>query len=258
MNYQSNYGILRNYGDKKFKLVCMYTYTPHPEERGYSTKGTINDEKLPDNVRRARNRIFELAMCNPWELFVTLTLDKRKYDRKDLEKFRKDFGQFVRDYRKKHNVNIKYLLVPERHKDGSWHMHGLLLGLPLTHLQMFEEKPNNPLPKKIVDRIKSGVKVYTWNAYAQRFGFANIEQIQNHEGASKYMTKYITKESMETITELNAHAFYASKGLQQAEVIYKDILARMIAQPDYTGEYCEVKWYDEANTPMLLFEGVEA
>lgn len=257
--YLADYGILRSFNGTKFKLVSINCYRQagiEDEERKYTEKGTANDEKLSNNLSRARSRVFELAMCNPWNLFVTLTLDKNKYDRTNLQRFVKDFGQFVRDYRKKHGTAVKYLLIPEHHKDGSWHMHGFICGLPVEHLTEFTATDH--LPYKILNRIQANKRVFTWTAYAKRFGFSVIELIDNHEATSKYVTKYITKDAMTTITELNAHMFYASKGLQSSTVINQDLLTRAITNPDYVNDYVRVKWFDDYNTAIAHFEEVGA
>ena len=162
----------------------------------------------------------------------------------------------MRDYRKKHGIAVKYLLIPERHQDGSWHMHGFLHGLPMDHLTEFTTADH--IPYKILNRLQANKRVFTWTAYAQRFGFSVIELVENHEASSKYMTKYITKEAMSTITELNAHMFYASKGLQSSTVINQDLLTRAITTPDYANDYVRVKWFDDCTTALAHFEEVGA
>lgn len=257
--YITDYGVLRDYQGNGYKLVSLACCRQKGVEDGrkFTYKGEAgNDEKLENNLSRTKSRIFELAICNPWEWFVTLTLDKQKYDRRDLPKFIKDFSQMVRDYRKKTGNAVKYLLIPERHKDGCWHLHGFLLGLPAEALHAFQRSER--LPHRILERLKSGVQVYTWQAYAQRFGFSVFEEIQNNEAVSKYITKYITKEAMKTITELNAHAFYASKGLQHSEVLVQDILVRAIQNPDYQNEHCAVKWFDDPTDALVYFGEVFA
>ena len=96
-----------------------------------------NPEKLANNISRARSTIYELALCNEWQFFCTLTLDKEKYDRYDLKKFHKDLTQHIRDMNKKYKTKINFLLIPEQHKDGAWHMHGFLSGLPDDLLHEF-------------------------------------------------------------------------------------------------------------------------
>ena len=98
---------------------------------------------LMENLLRASSgpvaKFFELAYCNPWNWFFTGTLDPNKFSRDDLERFHSALTQWLRDYNKKHSLSIKYLLIPEKHQDGSsWHMHGFLMGLPEEHLHRFQ------------------------------------------------------------------------------------------------------------------------
>ena len=130
----NDYGILRKYTDNKYKVTCMNFYRQDGFDstpRKYTAKGEAgNYAKLVNNMSRTRSRIYELSICNNWEWYVTFTLDSSKYDRSNLKQFIKDLSQFIRDYRKKTNNQVKYLLIPEKHKDGSWHMHGLLMEIP--------------------------------------------------------------------------------------------------------------------------------
>ena len=258
--YIHDYGIVRSYGEAGFKLVDMTCYRQsgiEEEPKKFTAKGDAgNDGKLDNSLSRTKSRIFELAICNPWEWFATLTLDKTKYDRKDLGKFIKDLSQFIRNYRRKTGHAVKYLLIPEHHQDGAWHLHGFFMGLPVEELRAFQRSDH--IPRKLLDRIEKGKSVYTWEAYAKKFGYAVLEPIENHEAVSKYITKYITKEAMNTITELNAHAFYASQGLEQSEIIMQDMLARAIDRPDYKNDYIAVKWFDDLGEALAHFEEVIA
>lgn len=258
--YIHDYGIVRQYGEAMYKLTSINCYRQkgiENDNRKFTAKGEAGNEgKLDNNVSRTNSRIFELAYCNPWEWYVTLTLDRKKYDRTDLGKYIKDLSQLIRDYRKKTGHNVKYLLIPERHQDGSWHMHGFFMGLPVEALHAFTASEH--LPYRILKRLDEGIQVYTWGAYAKRFGYACMEQIQNQIAISKYITKYITKDTMRTITDLNAHAFYASKGLKRSEVLMQDILAHAIQNPDYQNEHCAVKWFDDLSNALAHFEEVFA
>ncbi len=256
--YITDYGILRSLNGQKYKLVDLFCYRQRDEEDKpieYTAKGDGgNDGKLMENLSRSRTAVFELAFCNPWEWFVTLTLDKQKYDRKDLQKYAKDLAQFIRNYRRLHQADVKYLLIPERHKDGSWHMHGFFMGLPVEHLHAFQLSEH--LPYRVRERLEQGKQVYTWEAYARKFGFSNIEAIENPEASSKYITKYVTKEALTTITALNAHIYYVSQGLKRSEVIKRDTLSYLIEAPDYKGDHCAVKWFDTEEEAQVYFEGV--
>lgn len=249
-----NYANVKMYGEDRYKLTSMHFYKVRGEDdpKLYTAKGEAgNETKLDNNISRTKQRIYELAFCNPWEWFITLTLDPNKYDRTDLPKFKKDFGQMIRDYRKKTSANIKYLLIPERHQDGSWHMHGFIYGLPLEELHKFTLDEH--IPYRIRERIEQGVDVYTWKKYEQKFGYAVFEQICNHKAVSGYITKYVTKDTMRTITELNAHAFYASKGLNSAEVIHQGTLEKAIDNPDFYGDYVCTKWFGDVFEALTHF-----
>lgn len=248
-----NLATLKNYGNMMYKITSFSCYTQHRVSASAKTpKGEAgNEDKLQNSLSRSKNRVFELAFCNPWELFVTFTLDPTKYDRHDLNKFQKDLSQFIRDYRKKYHVPVEYLLIPEQHQDGCWHMHGFLMNLPISHLRQFTLADH--LPIKILDRIKAGKQVFSWDAYSKKFGFSDIEVIENNEASAKYITKYVTKDALRTITELNAHIFYASQNLQEAVLIGKDILNKEIPLFDYENEYCRVKWFDDFESADSIF-----
>lgn len=242
------------YGDhKKIKVVrlnCLRTAGLDCDDDFRPEKGSVNDEKLAENICRAKSAIFELAFCNPWDWFFTATLDPRKYDRSDLERFHKDLTQWFRDYRKKFGVSIKFLLIPELHSDGkSWHMHGFLSGLPADHLHLFQL--GDTMGKAIADKVKAGDLVYDWPAYHRKFGFCDLEPIRNPEAVSKYITKYINKNLASSVTELGAHLYYHSRGLERAKTIKKGTMLGCIA-PDYETEYCSIAWLDYSDS--LLHE----
>lgn len=190
--------------------------------------------KLANNLSRARSRIYELASCNKWDWFITATLDPDKYDRSDLKKYRKDFSQFIRDQRKKYNVSLKYLLIPELHADGeNWHMHGLLSGLSDDMVSDF------PIGSP-VGLIENGYK--NWLDYSKKFGWVSLGPIKNHSAVSKYITKYITKDMGSCVSELGSRLFYSSLGLKGSKEVYRGALARPIDW-DYENEYCCIKWF---------------
>lgn len=169
-------------------------------ERKVEFKRDVNKEKLSNNIARARSKIFEYAICNEFEYFVTLTVNGQYLDRYDLKEYIKKLSQFIRDYRKKYNANVQYLLIPEKHIDGAWHMHGLLKGIPKEHLKI----------------NKYGYK--DWEEYSKRFGYISIDEIKNQIAVSKYITKYISK-SIDTgrgVTDKESKLYYCSRGLKKA------------------------------------------
>ena len=245
--YRHDLAILKDYNGQKYKLTLhRHLRTPgiEDEEFDYTEKGTVNEEKLDVNISRARSKIFEYAICNPWTLFCTFTIDPKKYDRQDLERYHKNLAQFIRNYNKSNGTQVKYLLIPEEHKKGGWHEHGLLLGLPESDLRAFEL--NEHIPKYIREKIGSGAVVYDWPAYRERFGFCDLEAVKNQEAVAKYVTKYITKDLTASIKELNAHLYYCSQGLEVAKEIKRGSMLADI-KPDYENEYVKVQWFDKTS-----------
>ena len=232
------------------KLIKVTTFKTKLRQSGIedehdvfkSAKGSVNENKLEVNLSRTKSKIFELAICNPWDWFFNATLNPAKFDRTDLEKFHKSLTQWLRDYQKKNKIKIKFLLIPELHLDGkSWHMHGFLKGLPVEHLQRF--KIGDKMGKALADKVKKGDVVYNWLAYSDKFGFCDLEPIKNEIAVSKYVTKYITKELASNVTELNAHQYYHSRGLQTAEVIKKGTMYKNIV-PDFENEYIKTTTFE--------------
>ena len=211
----------------------------------HTRKGSVSDVKSDNNISRAKNRVFELALCNPWNIFLTFTLDPKKYNRNDLGRFRKDVSQFVRDYNKKYGLAIKYLLIPEEHKKGGWHMHGFLMGLPDEHLRLFTL--SEKLPKYIREKLKSGQAVYEWEPYRKKFGFCDLEVVKDQFAVSAYVTKYITKDLDRTVRESGAHLYYCSQGLSRSVVIFRGKANDGLVY-DYESDYNSIKWLPEGTT----------
>lgn len=247
--YDANVGILKDYGGIKYKLVHFNVLRKKGFEMDIqrSDRGTVNDEKLENNVSRARSKIFEYAMCNDFDYFVTLTIDAKKYDRTNLKAYYKDFAQWLRNYARSKNTKIKYIFIPELHKDKTtWHMHGLITGIPFNELKLFIEGDN--VPFNLISN-----HYYNWIAYSLKFGFVSIDKIKDREACSKYITKYINKNLSADIQELNAHLYYCSKGLNTAKEIKKGTIFADIA-PDFKNDYLSIKWFnnsDEALTYII-------
>lgn len=192
----------------------------------WKPKCSVNNNKLLNNLARAKQKILEISLCNDFDLFATFTIDRKKYNRYDLEKYHKAFSQFIRNFNRNHKTNIKYLLVPERHKDGAWHEHGFIQGLPIDMLTQYNL--GDRMNKSLADKVKKGDVVYKWAAYAKSFGFCALEKIRSRENAGYYMTKYITKDLANTVSKLGGHLYYSSQKLKKAEVI---------AKGEYTGNF---------------------
>jgi hypothetical protein len=244
--FQKGIATLKRYGTDKYKLTVHKSLRQegYEIEKLYKRKCTVNDEKLDCNIARSRSKIFEYGYCNDWQHFFTTTLDAKKYDRYDLDKFKKDLSQWLRNYGKKHKIKIDYLYIAEQHKDGAWHVHGLLNGLSEEHLSEFVEGVH---PQKLID---AGYK--NWLPLAKKFGWVTFDKIKNKEAICKYITKYVTKSMATRNEELGAHLYYVSKGLKTAELIKKGTMSGNII-PDYENDYVKVQWLTTLQDALDLF-----
>lgn len=243
--YVNNWGRLYKYDSTHSKLTVLRTYRkPGYEEinpRKFTPKGMGgNSSKLERNIKRARSTIYELALCNSWAWFCTFTFDKEKVkDRYDLVSLMQTFRKWLSNYKYRNGLDsLHYLLIPERHKDGAWHLHGLFMGVPMKDLHQFSL--SEKLPNRLRQRIRQGVPVYTWVPFSNRFGYVTLEPILSQERVSSYITKYITKELSSSVAELNARMFYASKGLRRKELVYSGAIHRAFT-PDFQNEYVKIK-----------------
>lgn len=207
------------------------------------------DERFSSSLARTKSTIFELALCNEFTYFCTFTQDEKKVnDRFDLKAFRKDLAQFIRNQNKGRKEPIKYLLIPERHKNGAWHLHGLFMGLEVGRdLRPFTLA--EVLPYKIRNQLKNGENVYNWDKISQKYGFFTATEVKNHSAVSAYITKYVTKNVVNQALEEGRHLFFASQGLKRRETLIKDstdyaneLCKCPVEEWDFENDYCKIKW----------------
>lgn len=190
---------------------------------------------MKNNIIRAKSRITELALCNDWEYFVTLTIDAQKQDRENLDEYIKAFGVWISHFNRKYKCHIKYILIPEQHKDGkSWHMHGLLHDVPENAL-VVNEHGYLDMPY-----------------YRERFGYISLSPIKDKRRCARYITKYVTKSldcNNARIRELGKHLYYASRGLNgKTKIGETDIVVPVSA---FKSDYCYTLWLVRGNALVV-------
>lgn len=195
-----------SYPDGNYKL--RVASSPIYKESGWESASFIPNAKISkpkdmtndtrdDSINRAKTSICDIGRLNDFTMFVTLTLNAKKIDRYDIDEIRKKvkstFSNLVERY------NILYLLIPELHKDGAIHFHGLIKG-PLKIVDSGKVKVNGkrPIDKDYAKRLgytEADCKV-VYNLPQWKWGFSNAVIIPEEERTFtvKYMTKYITKD----------------------------------------------------------------
>ena len=147
---------------------------PAPREPGKKAEG----ENQQRSMRRARAKLRRLALANDFEYFVTLTLDKTKIDRYDPKVITKALNTWTDNMVRRNG--IRYILVPEQHKDGALHFHGFFAG---------ENLPVTDSGKKDT----CGEPVY--NLPQWKYGFSTAIRLRGeYPRAVAYVCKYIGKQ----------------------------------------------------------------
>lgn len=190
---------------------------------GDSSEQADSGGRLENNIARARTRVRELAACNRWDYFLTGTFDARKVDdRFDLRHLRKRLGEFWANYKRRSSSECAYVIIPEQHKNGAWHVHGILRGLSDQSLYVNQ------------------FGYLGFKDWERRFGFCSLSPIISPRRVASYITKYVTKD-FGTDHEAREHMFYASTGLKGRERLGTFPVSDA-AVADYEGEWCGLSW----------------
>lgn len=171
-----------------------------PEE--FCRREEPKEVDIARSMRRARSRVRRLALSNDFRWFVTLTLSPEKVDRYDAAQVVRKLSTWCSNQVKRHG--LRYILVPERHKDGALHFHGFF---------------NDALEAVASGHHdKQGHMIYNLPGWTLGFTAA-IEVYGDYAGAVAYVCKYIGKQG-----DKPAGRWYYSGGdLKEPSVIYGEI-----------------------------------
>lgn len=226
-------GVLRYYNTTNHQIAFSYNtkikiYSNGEEKishHSYSTlKGLPNNKKKSGglseeekeyqrykNLYKSKQSIIDLAYENsldtPWEYFVTLTFDDKKVDARHYDYVVEKLTNWL-DTIRRNNLCMKYILVPELHKSGRVHFHGIFKNVPNWELVPAKYK-NGALIKK------KGVQIYNLSNY--KLGFTTVSKVQNMEAVSVYISKYMTKE---LIDQDFKKRYWCSQGLSRPKIEY--------------------------------------
>lgn len=175
--------------------------------------GTSTEEQLEryrkKRVFKKQEQIRDLAYnFNKWEYFVTLTFDDSLMN--NAYSHDKAINLLIKwiNNQKVQNPNITYLLVPELHKSGRLHFHGLFANAPKWKLS----PAISPKGRAI---YKNGSKIY--NLINYKLGFTTVSEIKDIDKVSFYISKYMSKELLNLKNKKN---FWHSKNLKYPEKTY--------------------------------------
>lgn len=166
------------------------------------------DEKTRKYLKKVKENIINLAFnYSKWEYFITLTFDFRNRGEYSHEKAIELLSKWINN-QKHQNRQMIYLLVPEFHKSGRLHFHGLIANVPKWKLEEARTREGRLIKK-------SGLQIY--NLVNYKLGFTTISKIQDQEKVSNYISKYATKE---LITLKHKKRYWYSRNLEKPRIEY--------------------------------------
>lgn len=191
------------------------------EPREKQVYETLNPRE--DSLKRSKGKIFDIALSNKWDYMITLTLDGSKIDRYDRKAIIKPFTKWLNNMVNRRG--LKYLIVPEYHKDGAIHFHGLINDSLHMEQSGTYKVPWTKKPVKASTVKAHGFKLEdvrpVLNITDYKFGFSSAVKIDdNVEAVSKYMTKYTCKD----FQKIFGQSFFAGGGVnRELPKLYLDI-----------------------------------
>lgn len=145
--------------------------------------GSIDDAQRATQVslNRSKQQLVGICRANKWSHFLTFTFNPRLVDSTNYEEVCIKAGQFMNNLRKRTCPDMKYVLVPELHKNGGkYHLHGLIADC--EGFQM-----------RVSGKEKAGHIIY--NIPSWKYGWNTATEVEHTGKVSNYIAKYITKDT---------------------------------------------------------------
>jgi len=165
-----------------YKIHCSFK-----NEREDYAKHTEGFKSLK-SLFRAKERIFRIVQGNIVQeykpIFFTLTSADQETDLRESNKKIKAFIRRLNDYL---GYNLKYIVVPERHKSGAFHYHGVFFNVPYVNVVFFRHN--------------------IW-----KYGYVDLKIPRKIKSVARYLTKYFTKDTLTNLGK-NDKSYFTSRNL---------------------------------------------
>lgn len=196
INEKHNY-IPNGYSEDPFNGKLVKVHEAYESFEDIEKQAEINRYR---NANRTKQMVFNYSRCGKWEWFFTLTFSKEKVNRYDYDECSQKARQWLHNQRR-NAPDLQYIMVPEQHKDGAWHFHGLLA------------QTGNI---KFIDSgvVQNGDCIYNMVKY--QYGFTTATKVKDIDRVSKYIGKYITKNVCDLTP--GRQRYFVSQNLPQPKV----------------------------------------
>lgn len=198
-----NVKMLKYRGFTEFR-VYQRPVTRGSPENGKETpeRGCGGSRSEAESLRRSKETVRRYAFANEWEWFCTLTFNPEKVDSYNYQECVNKLSVWLNNARRK-EPDMRYLWVPELHKSGRFHFHGLMSNI--SSLRLLESGK----------RDKTGRPIYNIGKY--RLGWSTATRVSNNQAVAGYLLKYLTKE-MCAVT-FNRRRYWVSKNCELPEEV---------------------------------------
>lgn len=173
--------------------------------QAYKSQPLTKAELLDCSRRRARRKIFDYCICNDFDLFVTLTLDKNLIDRNDYGAVIKKLTTFL-DNRVRRK-GLKYIGVPEYHKNGGLHFHFAMTSQAFRLVKsgtVSIEGHKKPVKVSTADRwgVPADRRHTVYNVIDWKLGFSTAIFRYGQRGAfAQYLAKELCKDVQKSLCD---------------------------------------------------------
>ena len=183
------------------------------EKDNKKTGQTDNKHSEQVSINRSIQTIYKYAQANTWQYFVTLTFKRDSdVDVYDYSECVKKLTAWLHNQRRK-CPNLKYLFIPEMHKDGAFHFHGLIANCEGL---IFSDSGRVAIGNKAYKRTKENQHFPTiYNMDNWKYGYSTATAVVSSCKSAAYICKYITKDLIQGIGK--RRRFYPSNNLDLPE-----------------------------------------
>ena len=201
--------ILYNFNNSGFyRLVELKNTTSLAKSQQKKQPNTSTDNIYYNNISRSKKSVKELALCNDFNYFVTLTINN-DYNRYNIDNAFYFLKKFCKKYKRKFST-FSYIFIAEYHRDNAIHFHGLCF-LPPNAIDF------DLYPRCILNQKNDKFYHCSSSFIFDEFGRNAFQPISFKNKISSYILKYITKDCIRTST----HRLYTcSRGLKHADKTY--------------------------------------
>lgn len=207
-------------------------YKLHEYKTNLKNFSVSEEEKQRITNSRRKRRIKEIALCNDFQFFGTITISsKLDYcNRFDLEECATELKKRMKAYKRKYK-DFQFVYVFEEHKNKAYHVHGLFKGLSDLYINKYG---------------------YLNSEFFDDLGYNSFSKIKDYNKACNYITKYISKNPI--IVE-SGYLYHCSRNLKKpvTEIMIDEDLENIFGnrdvyengkkvgeEPDYyVGQYCK-------------------